>query len=43
MTFILEHPWLSFFGGVWGVIIILGWLFLAGVAIVNREDQEHEH
>jgi hypothetical protein len=42
MAFIYEHPWLSTFMGIWLVIAILGWLFIAGAAIASGEDLEHD-
>jgi hypothetical protein len=34
-AFIFANPFLSAFAAIWLVIVILGWLFIAGAAIAN--------
>ena len=35
MTFIIANPWLSAFAFFWLIIVIFGWLFVAGAAIAT--------
>ena len=40
ISFIIDHPYLSFAAVVWLIIVILGWLFIAGAAIASRRCDE---